>query len=167
MFVITKKDGTTSKFTPSPNRLYYIDTADEFQQGKTVWFAEEVKAHEPSDHEHGKVLEVKTVLESKSKFSKQNVHNAELARALQHVPGHLSGKQLLEIAQKNQLKNSPIAQRDVRLMKEILGPSVPGLKGKTVRKQKAGVQPDVVPVPKHIQDYYQEIIMSIDIMHVN
>ena len=35
-FVITKKDGTTPKFTPSPNGLYYIDTAYEFQQGKTV-----------------------------------------------------------------------------------------------------------------------------------
>ena len=82
-------------------------------------------------------------------------------------------------------------------MKEILRPSVPGLKGKTGRKQKAGVQPDIVPVPNHIQDYYyqeiiwaiwrqkdgiqpdvvtvpkhmhdyyQEIILAIDIMHVN
>ena len=52
-------------------------------------------------------------------------------------------------------------------MRDILGSSVPGLKGKTVRIQKDGVQPDMVPVPKHIQDHYQEIILAIDIMHVN
>ena len=57
--------------------------------------------------------------------------------------------------------------RDVRLMKQILGPSTRGLKGKTVRKQKDGVQLDVVPVPKHIQDYYQLIILTINIMYVN
>ena len=51
-------------------------------------------------------------------------------------------------------------------MTEILGPSVPGLKRKTVRKQKDGVQPDMVPVP-NIQDHYQEIILAIKIMHVN
>ena len=116
-FVITKKDGPTRKFTPSPNGLYYIDTVDEFQQGKTVWFAEEVEAHESSDHEHGTVLEGETVLEIKLKFFKQDVQNAELVRALQHVTGHLSNKQLLKIAQKNQLKNRPITPRDVKLMK--------------------------------------------------
>ena len=52
-------------------------------------------------------------------------------------------------------------------MKEILGPSVRGLKGKTARNQKDGVQLDVVPGPKHIQDHYQEIILSINIIHVN
>ena len=35
-FVITKKDDTTCKFTPSPNGLYYIDTSNKFQQGKPV-----------------------------------------------------------------------------------------------------------------------------------
>ena len=64
------------------------------------------------------MLEVETVLKNKLKFSKQDVHKAELARALQHIAGHLSEKQLLEIAQKNQLENSPITPRDVRLMKK-------------------------------------------------
>ena len=73
----------------------------------------------------------------------------------------------METAQKNLLNNSPITPRDVRLRRDILGPSVPGLKGKTVWKQKDGVQPDMVPVPKHIQDHYQEIILAINIMHVN
>ena len=66
-------------------------------------------------------MEVETVLENLSKLFKQGVHKAELARALQHVTGHLSETQLLEIAQENQIKNSSITPRDVRLMKEIVG----------------------------------------------
>ena len=97
---------------------------NEFQQGKTVRFAEEAEAREPSEHEHGTVLEGGTVMENKSKFSKQDVHKAELARELQHIAGHLSKKRLMETAQNNQLKNSPITPRDVRLMTDILGLSV-------------------------------------------
>ena len=36
-----------------------------------------------------------------------------------------------------------------------------------VRKHKDGVQPDVVSISKYVQDYYQEIILAFDIMHVN
>ena len=88
-FVITKKNGTMRKFTSSPNVLYYIDTLDKFKQGRKVRFADKIKAHD-QNHEHGTVLEVETVLDNKSKFSKQDVHKAELARALQHIAGHLS-----------------------------------------------------------------------------
>ena len=75
--------------------MYYIDTLDEFQQGKKAWFAEEVEACD-QNHKHGTVLEVETVLENKSKFSKQDVQKVELARALQYIAGHLSEKKLLE-----------------------------------------------------------------------
>ena len=61
---------------------------------------EEVEAHEPSEHEHGTMLEVETVMENKLNFFKQEVHKEELARALQHVVGHLNEKQLMEKAQK-------------------------------------------------------------------
>ena len=73
----------------------------------------------------------------------------------------------MRIAQRNQLKNCPITPRDVRLMKEILGPSIPGLKGKTVRTKPAQVNPELIPVPPHIRDHYQTITLAIDIMFVN
>ena len=53
-------------------------------------------------------------------------------------------------------------------MKEILELSVPGLKGKIARIKKEVVQPDMVAIPnKHIQDYYINIKLTIDIIHVN
>ena len=55
---------------------------------------------------HGTVLEVETITEnSKKKLSKQDIHKAELARALQDTTCYLNAKRLLEIAQKIQLKN--------------------------------------------------------------
>ena len=104
-FVVTIQNGTTHKFTPSPNSLYYTDMLNEFQQRKNIWCAKEIDAHGLGhgglDHEHDTVLEVETVLENKSQISKQDVQKAELVRALQHIAGHLSNKQLPEIAQKN------------------------------------------------------------------
>ena len=52
-------------------------------------------------------------------------------------------------------------------MQSILDPkSIPGLEGKSVKK--TWVQPGIILVPQHIQDYYQEIILlAIDIVHVN
>ena len=79
--MVTKQNGTTCKFKPLPCGLYYIDTSDEFQQGRKVQFAEETEARD-QDHEHSTVLEVETAFENKSKFSKQDAHKAELARAL-------------------------------------------------------------------------------------
>jgi len=52
-------------------------------------------------------------------------------------------------------------------MDAILGPSVPGLKGKTVRRNKPAVEPNIVPIPQHIRDHYQDVTLAIDIMHVN
>ena len=83
---------------------------------------------------HGTGLGIETRTKNKAKFSKRDVKRAEKARRLQHIAAHLSHKQLLSITQKNQLKNCPIVPRDIRLIDEILGPIVPGLKGKTMRR---------------------------------
>ena len=40
----------------------------------------------------GAVLEMETIMEDKKKFSKQDVHKTDLARALQNVASHLSDK---------------------------------------------------------------------------
>ena len=123
IFKVEKPDGSIQEFNPSAKGLYYADFSKSFTkllaQAKRVQFK-------------GTQLEIHTTTENKAKFSKQDVIRAEAARALQHTAGHLSDTQLMRIAQRNQLKNCPITPRDVRLMKEILGPSIPGLKGKTV-----------------------------------
>jgi len=189
-FNVTKPNGEVRKFIPSKKGLYYCDCSHMFEQqtgtqvqsdhnnnrtgnevpfdrvkpnGKTVRFDKDIN----KPIMHGTVLGIETITKNKSLFTKRDVKRAEKARRLQHIAAHLSHKQLLSITQKNQLKNCPIVPRDIRLMDAILGPSVPGLKGKTVRRNKPAVEPNIIPIPQHIRDYYQDVTLAIDIMHVN
>eukprot|EP00536_Pseudo-nitzschia_multiseries_P005896 jgi/Psemu1/13957/gm1.13957_g len=92
----------------------------------------------------------------------------KMARAFKHIAGHLSdAHQLLKISQKRQLVNSPITPFDVQLMRAILSPSAPGLKGKTVRHKKQSVKADMAPIPQHIWGHYMGITMGIDIVYIN
>ena len=94
----------------------------------------------------GTVLGIKTIMKNKANFSKRGVKRAEKAQQLQHIAAHLIHKQFLSITQKNQLKNCPIVPRDIRLMDKIFRPCVPGLKGKTVGRNKPAVEPNIIPI---------------------
>ena len=96
-----------------------------------------------------------TVQDNKARFSTEDVKRAETARKLQHTAGHLSEGQLMKIARTNTLLNNPVTPRDVKNMRAIFFASVPGLKGKTVRKKKATVVSDLTPLPKEIRDNYK------------
>jgi len=158
-----KPNGEAHKFIPSEKRLYYCDCSHMFEQqprtgtqvqsdndnrtgnqvqsdnnntkpnGKIVCFDGDAN-NNGKPIMHGTGLGIETRTKNKAKFSKRDVKRAEKARRLQHIAAHLSHKQLLSITQKNQLKNCPIVPRDIRLIDEILGPIVPGLKGKTMRR---------------------------------
>eukprot|EP00536_Pseudo-nitzschia_multiseries_P016620 jgi/Psemu1/46926/gm1.46926_g len=120
----------------------------------------------PNIFNEGTVL-VETIRENKQKFSKRDIQRAEAARVLQYIASHISEAQLLKICQKRQLVNSPVTPCNVQLMRAILGPSVPGLKGKTVRHKKQIVKPNMIPAPQHIRDHYMKITKGSDIMYIN
>ena len=148
---MTTAHGHVRNFIPSSNGLYY---ADFFKDFNYIVEADRSLCLTDSSYQlEYTVLGIENVEANKSKFSKQDIICAETTCKLQHSAGHLSYWQLLKIAQKHQLKNSLITPHNVRLvMQTILGLGIPGLKGKIVRKQKEGVQPDIVTLPQHI-DY--------------
>ena len=61
----------------------------------------------------------------------------------------------------------PVNRRDVLRAKQIFGPDVGALKGKTVRRQPPRVTVDEVTLPPPIQQHYQDITLACDIMYVN
>lgn len=150
IFRVTNPRGKVRSFRPSCKGLYYWNSREALQENTN----------------NGTML-LETIEENKQNYSTRDVNRAEKARKLQHVIGHVSAKDLLRIAKNNLLLNCPVTARDVRLMQAILGPSIPGLKGKTTRQRKPEVQATLTPVPRHIKRFYKEVTLCMDIMKVN
>jgi hypothetical protein len=67
----------------------------------------------------------------------------------------------------NGIKNSPTTKRDVKMAFDMLGRSKYGVEGKTVRQQPNAVVTESMPVPTTILEYYVDVSLAVDIMHVN
>jgi hypothetical protein len=53
------------------------------------------------------------------------------------------------------------------LQKNIFGPDIGSLKGKTVRHAPTPLDPSLVDIPSHIMNHYREVVLGGDIMFVN
>jgi hypothetical protein len=67
----------------------------------------------------------------------------------------------------NQLPNCPIGTDDILAAKDIFGPSVSGLKGKTVQSTPMAVSDTYEPLPPGIVEKYQSVTLAFDLMYVN
>ena len=92
---------------------------------------------------------------------------AHRTRQFQHVGGHPSDATIVYSAVTNGIKNSPITQRDVKVELDMLGKSTFGVQGKKVRHQPDAVAVEIIEVPPTILDYYKEVEIYVDVMHVN
>jgi hypothetical protein len=110
---------------------------------------------------------VMTVDEKKSAYSERDVQKAQLARKIQHILGHPSTKQFLQIIGGNQLPNCPIGKEDIIAAENIFGKSVAGLKGKTTRHKPTTVTGNYMPLPLRIVEKYHNVTLAFDIMYVN
>ena len=196
-FNVKKPNGEVRKFIPSEKGLYYCycsqifelqqpQTGNQVQSDDNNWNGNQVQSDNNNTKPNGKIVcfnsdannnskpimhgtifGIETITKEKEKNSKREVKCAEKAQRLHHIAAHLSHKQLLSITQKNHLNYCPIVPRDIHLMNEIFGPSVPGLRGKIMRRNKPAMEPNIIPISKHIPDHYQEVTLVIDITHIN
>jgi hypothetical protein len=145
-FTIHKKDGSKHVFRESERGLFYLDTSIK-KQAETML--------------------VMTVQDQMAKYSQRDVQRANLARKLQKTIGHPSIKQFMKIVKENQLPNCPIGTDDILVAEDIFGPSVSGLKGKTVRSTPMAVSDTYEPLPPGIVEKYQSVTLAFDLMYVN
>ena len=110
---------------------------------------------------------IETMEKSKQRFLNQDRVRASVVCRFQHVAGHPSDSTMIYAAATNSIKNNPITQRDVEVALEMLGKSEHALQGKTTRTQPEAVTEQLVDVPTTIMDYYRNVELSIDVMHMN
>ena len=110
---------------------------------------------------------IETIAKSEDKFSDRDVQRARKLRHFQHVSGHPSNATLVYSIATNNIRNYPFDRRDVKLMMEIIGESKYALEGKRTRRQPEAVDTEIMEVPPQILEYYKDVRLSFDVMHVN
>ena len=143
-FTVTKADGSTRAFIPSPSGLHYCDTRT--HRGATF---------------------VNTVEDKKGRYTTRGYKQAVLARRIQDVIGRPSTRDFKKIVEGGMLHNCPITRADIVAAEDIFGPNVGSLKGKTARKKNTHVPSLVADVPYQIIKTHRNITLCFDIMFVN
>jgi hypothetical protein len=147
-FYVFNEDGTYIRFTRTTNGMYCIDI-------NTDENATMVMAHQ-------------TVKGESAKFSALDCRGAEKIRDLQEVLACPIDFDLANVVEHNVIGNNPFTQRDVWIAKQIFGPDVPAMKGKTVkRKSRMSREDEISDLPPNIIKEYADVHLSINVMHVN
>jgi hypothetical protein len=147
-FYVFNEDGSYIKFIPSINGMYCLDIG--------------------SNNNKPYVMAIQTVKDEQSKFSNIDCTRAEAIHKLQEVLACPSEFDLTNAVEHNIIGNNPFTRRDVRIAKQIYGPDVAALKGKTVKQQsKMPREDEANDIPPLMAKEYCDIYLSLDVMHVN
>ena len=65
------------------------------------------------------------------------------------------------------LKNCPVVPEDIYIANSMFGPSVPVLKGNTVRSQPDRVRLSLLPIPPGLSNLQRQVTLCADVLHVN
>jgi hypothetical protein len=148
-FYVFNEDGSYIKFIPSNNGMYCLDIGSD-------------------DNNKPHVMTIQIVKDEQLKFSNIDCTRAEAIRKLQEVLACPSDFDLANAVEHNITGNNPFTRRDVRIAKQIYGPDVAALKGKTVKQQsKMPREDEANDIPPLIAKEYCDVYLSLDVMHVN
>ena len=111
-------------------------------------------------------VHINTVKGQADKYSKRAIKNAIAARKVQNITMRPSDHESMDISIKH-LANCPITRVDIIAAKDILGPNLGSLKGKTVRHPNKHVPGGMEGVPHEIMSLHKNVTLCIDIMFIN
>jgi len=103
-----------------------------------------------------------------TQFNQREIEGADKARALYRKLGYPAQNHFEHMLLNNFIHNCPITSEDAKRALVIYGPSVPALKGKTVR-QKSHHVPTLqrVSIPSDIIENNTNVTLCMDILYVN
>ena len=146
-FLIEVSSDTTLHFTPIAKGLYAYSGC----QGppSTAWAF------------------VPNVTDKRDLYTKRAYQDAVTARQAQNIMMFPGVCQLYKIADQNLLRNSPINWADIRADKDIFGPNLGALRGKTPARRSTVVSGGQDGVPPDILDRHRDLVVSMDIFFIN
>ena len=167
------------KFTPTDKGLHVLDCSDYFglERPNTVFGTEitdnktrngegmcQVNAPELNNSDG-----IDSIQKSEDRFCERDRKRARRARRLQYVSGFPSIDTMIRSAETNGLMNSPVTKRDLILSWDMLGTSEHISAGKTTKTQPPAINADeqLVELPPSIAQYYRDVEISVDVLHVN
>ena len=151
---VHRLDGSIMKFKEFESGLYYFDMKVSDNNSN--------KAVSVCTPPHFTFLE--TVAQNLTQFTPREIEGADKARALYRRLGYPAQKHFEHMLLNNFIHNCPVTTEDAKCALAIYGPSVPALKGKTVRKKSHHV-PTLQPVsiPSTIIESNQNVTLCMDL----
>ena len=110
---------------------------------------------------------VETLQENKIFYTSRQFERAKEARDFYHAMNCPSIPDLLGILRMNLVKNCPITLEDVKIMKNIFGPDIGVLKGKSVRRKPVKSIKDEISVPRELTQRQKYVTVALDGITVN
>ena len=110
---------------------------------------------------------VSTVAEKMSKYTRKQIKQAEVAKALYGKVSYPSLRDFKWAVKANMIKNCPVTTQDIDTMWDVWGPDLHALKGKTVRQKSTVVKRDIIKVPREFMKLHSQVELQVDIFFVN
>ena len=109
---------------------------------------------------------VQTMKENLQFHTPTEIAKAKRARKLLEVCG-ATPRDLKSIIMSNQIRNNPIAHKDVTLAESIFGKDIGNLKGHTTRRDPLPILTDQIKLPRELYKKQRNVVLCVDGMTVN
>jgi hypothetical protein len=110
---------------------------------------------------------IQTVRQSYKGFTKRKVQDAIAARKAQAMTGHPTDAQFLEMVRNKTIKNCPIKPKHITNACSIFGPSIAGVRGKTVCHKPEQVEVEPRRIPDDFHRLHRFVVITADVMFIN
>jgi hypothetical protein len=113
------------------------------------------------------VAMIQTVRQRYEGFTKREVQDAITARKAQAMTGHPADAQFLELVSNKTIKNCPIKPKHITNACSIFGPSIAGVRRKTVRCKPEQVEAEPGRIPDDFHCLLRFVVITADVIFVN
>jgi hypothetical protein len=114
------------------------------------------------------VAMIQTVRQRYEGFTKREVQDAITAHKAQAMTSHpTDAHQFLEMLRNKTIKSCPIKPEHITNARSIFGPSIAGVRGKTIRRKPEQVEAEPGRIPDDFHRLHRFVVITADVMFVN